>query len=125
MHELASWVVDTDALRWFSQVADGVTVTEVSELEQVTQSGVSRALARLESEVGTPLLRRSGRTLRMTHAGAAFKRHVAETVASANARKAVRCVLHRPPLQRCHLPARRCGCGTNSIARNEAGPTRQ
>jgi DNA-binding transcriptional LysR family regulator len=68
--------MDTDALRWFQQVADGTTVTEVSELEAVTQSGVSRALARLEAEVGTPLLRRSGRILRMTHAGAVFKRHV-------------------------------------------------
>jgi LysR family transcriptional regulator, transcription activator of glutamate synthase operon len=67
--------VDTDAVRWFQQVADGVTVTAVSELERVTQSGVSRALARLEAEVGTPLLRRSGRTLRMTRAGSAFKRH--------------------------------------------------
>src|SRR6476469_2445865 len=68
--------MQTDTLRWFQQVADGVTVTEVSDLEQVTQSGVSRALARLEAEVGTPLLRRSGRTLRMTRAGATFKRHV-------------------------------------------------
>jgi DNA-binding transcriptional LysR family regulator len=68
--------VETDSLRWFQQVADGATVTEVSELEAITQSGVSRALARLEAEVGTPLLRRSGRTLRMTHAGSAFKRHV-------------------------------------------------
>jgi LysR family transcriptional activator of glutamate synthase operon len=68
--------MDTDALRWFQQVADGVTVTEVSELEGVSQPGVSRALGRLEAEVGTPLLRRSGRTLRMTHAGSAFKRHV-------------------------------------------------
>jgi hypothetical protein len=34
--------VDTDSLRWFQQVADGTTVTEVSELEAVTQSGVSR-----------------------------------------------------------------------------------
>ena len=68
--------METDSLRWFQQVADGATVTEVSELEAITQSGVSRALARLEAEVGTPLLRRSGRTLRMTHAGSAFKRHV-------------------------------------------------
>jgi LysR family transcriptional regulator, transcription activator of glutamate synthase operon len=68
--------MDTDSLRWFQQVADGTTVTEVSDLEAVTQSGVSRALARLEAEVGTPLLRRSGRTLRMTQAGAVFKRHV-------------------------------------------------
>lgn len=68
--------VDTDSLRWFAEVADGVTVTEVSELARTSQPGVSRALARLEAEVGTSLLRRSGRTLRMTHAGAAFKHHV-------------------------------------------------
>jgi LysR family transcriptional regulator, transcription activator of glutamate synthase operon len=68
--------MDTDALRWFQQVADGTTVTEVSELEGVTQPGISRALARLETEVGTPLLRKSGRVLRMTLAGATFKRHV-------------------------------------------------
>jgi DNA-binding transcriptional LysR family regulator len=68
--------MDTDALRWLQQVADGTTVTEVSELEAVTQSGVSRALARLEAQIGTPLLRRSGRTLRMTHAGAVFKPHL-------------------------------------------------
>src|ERR1019366_4600058 len=49
--------VYTDALRWFQQVADGTTVTEVSELESVTQSGVSRALGRLEAQVGTPMLR--------------------------------------------------------------------
>ncbi len=68
--------MDTDALRWFQQIADGTTVTEVSDLEAVTQPGVSRALARLQAQVGTPLLRRSGRTLRLTHAGAVFKRHV-------------------------------------------------
>ena len=68
--------VDTDALRWFQLVADGYTVTEVSDVFGVSQPGVSRALARLETEVGAPLLRRSGRVLRMTHAGAAFKRHV-------------------------------------------------
>jgi DNA-binding transcriptional LysR family regulator len=69
-------LVDTDALRWLQQVTDGTTVTEVSDTEAVTQSGVSRALARLEAEIGTPLLRRSGRTLRMTHAGAVFKPHL-------------------------------------------------
>src|SRR5437763_5160405 len=68
--------MDTDALRWLQQVADGTTVTEVSELEEVTQSGVSRALARLEAQLGTPLLRRSGRILRLTHAGAVFKPHL-------------------------------------------------
>ena len=37
---------------------------------------MSRALARLEVEIGTPLRQRSGRILRMTHARAVFKRHV-------------------------------------------------
>src|ERR1700730_9103649 len=69
-------MMDTDSLRWFQQVADGTTVTEVSDLEPVTQSGVSRALARLEAQIGTPLLRRSGRTLRMTHDGAGIKPHL-------------------------------------------------
>ena len=68
--------MDTEVLRWFQQVADGMTVTEVSELARASQSGVSRSLARLENEVGEQLLRRSGRTLRMTEAGVAFKRHV-------------------------------------------------
>jgi LysR family transcriptional regulator, transcription activator of glutamate synthase operon len=68
--------VDTDILRFFQQVADGATVTEVAELYQVSQPGVSRGLQRLEEEVGTPLLMRSGRLLRPTHAGSVFKRHV-------------------------------------------------
>jgi DNA-binding transcriptional LysR family regulator len=65
--------MDTDVLRWFQLVASGMTVTEVSEAEPVTQSGVSRALARLEAEVGTPLFRRSGRRLRLTPAGEVFR----------------------------------------------------
>src|ERR1700758_2453933 len=73
--------MDTDVLRWFQLVAEGVTVTEVSELEMVTQSGVSRALARLEAEVGTPLLERSGRTLKLTRTGEAFKPHVDRVLA--------------------------------------------
>jgi LysR family transcriptional activator of glutamate synthase operon len=68
--------MDTEVLRWFQQVADGATVTEVAELDMVSQPGVSRALARLEDEVGTPLLQRQGRLLRPTRAGAEFKRHV-------------------------------------------------
>ena len=67
---------DTDVLRWFQQVADGTTVTEVSDMNRVSQPGVSRSLARLEVQVGTPLLVRSGRKLRMTRAGALFKRYV-------------------------------------------------
>ena len=68
--------MDTEVLRWFQQVADGVTVTELSQVEGLSQPGVSRALGRLEDEVGTPLLYRSGRRLRLTRAGSVFRRHV-------------------------------------------------
>jgi len=68
--------METEALRWFQQVADGATVTEVAELSLVSQPKVSRALAALQAEVGAPLLARTGRLLRLTHAGAVFKRHV-------------------------------------------------
>ncbi len=76
IHALVSWIVDIDVLRFFQQVADGATVTEVAEIYRVSQPGVSRGLQRLEEEVGTPLLQRSGRLLRTTHAGSVFKRHV-------------------------------------------------
>lgn len=68
--------MDVRTLRWFQRVADGDTLTEISDLDSVSQSGVSRALRKLESEVGTPLLRRSGRTLRLTRPGLDLKRHV-------------------------------------------------
>jgi LysR family transcriptional regulator, transcription activator of glutamate synthase operon len=68
--------VDTESLRWFQHVADGTTVTEVADSFGVSQPGVSRALNRLDAELGTPLLERSGRVLRLTEAGATFKRHV-------------------------------------------------
>lgn len=61
-------------MRWFSHVADGETVTEVAELYAVSQPAVSRALARLERQVGTTLLEKAGRRLRLTHAGHEFKR---------------------------------------------------
>ena len=67
--------MDTDALRWFQLVADGMTVTEVAELHRVSQPGVSRALSRLDEQVGATLLHKAGRLLRMTHAGVVFKRY--------------------------------------------------
>lgn len=68
--------MEIESLRWFQAIADGITMTELSETEYITQSGVSRALARLENEVGAQLLGKTGRNLRMTSAGAAFKHHV-------------------------------------------------
>ena len=41
--------METEVLRWFAQVVDGLTVTEVAEIDRVSQPGVSRALARLDA----------------------------------------------------------------------------
>jgi DNA-binding transcriptional LysR family regulator len=68
--------MELQILRWFREVADGATVTETAERARITQPALSRALARLEAEVGTPLLARSGRTLTPTPAGRVFKQHV-------------------------------------------------
>lgn len=68
--------METEALRWFLHVADGTTVTEVADIFGVSQPAVSRALSRLEAEVGAPLLHRTGRVLRPTHAGSVFKKRV-------------------------------------------------
>ncbi len=68
--------MDTEVLRWFQQVANGVTVTEVAARNYVSQPAVSRGLDRLEAEVGAPLLRRDGRALRLTQAGVTFKQHL-------------------------------------------------
>ena len=68
--------METEVLRWFQQVADGATVTEVADLWMVSQPKVSRDLMALQREVGAPLLVKSGRVLRLTHAGAVFKKHV-------------------------------------------------
>jgi DNA-binding transcriptional LysR family regulator len=68
--------MELQVLRWFREVADGATVTETAERARITQPALSRALARLEDEVGTPLLTRSGRTLTPTPAGRLFQDHV-------------------------------------------------
>jgi DNA-binding transcriptional LysR family regulator len=68
--------MDVQVLRWFQAVANGATVTETAELSHMSQPALSRALARIDREVGTPLLHRSGRLLRLTPAGQIFKTHV-------------------------------------------------
>ena len=68
--------MDIETLRWFQHVADGTTVTEVADIFGVSQPAVSRALSRLDRDLGTPLLEKTGRILRLTHAGSTLKRYV-------------------------------------------------
>jgi DNA-binding transcriptional LysR family regulator len=68
--------MDVQTLRLFREVAGGATVTETAAGAHLTQPALSRALRRLEHDAGAELFRRSGRVLRLTPAGHAFKRHV-------------------------------------------------
>lgn len=72
--------MELDTIRAFLAVADGSTVTETAERAHRTQPAVSRALARLEREVGTPLLQRVGRGLVLTPAGRELARHARDTL---------------------------------------------
>jgi DNA-binding transcriptional LysR family regulator len=68
--------MDLAMLRLFQQVAGGATVTDTAARARLTQPALSRALRRVEHEVGTELFQRAGRTLRLTPAGHAFSAHV-------------------------------------------------
>ncbi|MGW0996068.1 LysR family transcriptional regulator [Streptomyces sp. NPDC002523] len=68
--------MDLQVLRSFQAVAEGRTVTEAAADAHITQPALSRALHRLESEVGAELLQRVGRVLQLTPAGRVFKEYV-------------------------------------------------
>lgn len=68
--------MDLAVLRLFRQVAGGATVTDTAARARLTQPALSRALRRVEREVGVELFQRAGRTLRLTPAGHGFAAHV-------------------------------------------------
>ncbi|HEU5385005.1 MAG TPA: LysR family transcriptional regulator [Streptosporangiaceae bacterium] len=73
-------------LEYFVAVAEEASFTRAAARVHVAQPGVSAQVRRLESELGQRLLDRSGRTVRLTEAGAAvlpFARAALDAVASA------------------------------------------
>ncbi len=59
-------------LRTFVAIAETGAVRAAASLLVVTPSAVSSALAALQEEVGTPLVVREGRGLRLTEAGLVY-----------------------------------------------------
>jgi len=60
------------AMRFFSLVSESASFSEASEKLGVAPSSVSRKLVALEAELGTKLLDRNTRNMRLTEAGARF-----------------------------------------------------
>ncbi|GAC1612201.1 MAG: LysR family transcriptional regulator [Novosphingobium sp.] len=64
-----------DALRTFVAVADQASFTEAARTMRISPTAASRAVASLEAALGTTLLRRTTRSVRLTEQGAAYLEH--------------------------------------------------
>jgi DNA-binding transcriptional LysR family regulator len=77
-------------LEYFIAVAEEANFTRAAERVHISQSGVSAQIRQLEHDLGATLIDRSGRSARLTAAGAAALDHARAVLASVDAvRKAV------------------------------------
>jgi LysR family transcriptional activator of glutamate synthase operon len=72
--------MDLTTVRWFLALAEIGNVTRAADRLSVSQPGLSRAIARLERELRTPLFDREGRTLRLNAYGEIFRGHAERLV---------------------------------------------
>ncbi len=68
--------MDLLQLRYFKAVARYEHISRAAEELRIAQPSLSRAIARLEAELGSPLFDRQGRRIRLNQYGAVFLRHV-------------------------------------------------
>jgi LysR family transcriptional regulator, positive regulator for ilvC len=73
--------MDIRALGVFLSVAESLNFSRSAELLHMSVSAVSRAVARLEDEVGQPLFERNRRQVQLTLAGREFREYARRTVA--------------------------------------------
>lgn len=73
--------MDIEDLRTFVEVADAGGVSPGARRLGISKSIASRALARLEAELGVQLLARTTRGAALTEAGAVFREHAAKACA--------------------------------------------
>ncbi|MFE0171314.1 LysR family transcriptional regulator [Streptomyces sp. NPDC059002] len=68
--------MDLLQLRYFQAVARYEHISRAAQELRVAQPSLSRTIARLEADLGTPLFDREGRRIRLNQYGAIFLRHV-------------------------------------------------
>jgi DNA-binding transcriptional LysR family regulator len=76
-------------LRYFVTVAEEASFTKAAQRLRVAQPGVSAQVRQLERELGEQLLDRSGRSVRLTHAGAAVLPFARDALAAADGARRV------------------------------------
>ncbi|MBB5938441.1 LysR family transcriptional regulator [Streptomyces zagrosensis] len=83
--------MDLLQLRYFQAVARFEHISRAAEELRVAQPSLSRAIARLEADLGSPLFDRQGRRVRLNQYGAMFLRHVDRALSELDdGRRAVR-----------------------------------
>ncbi|MCM3176632.1 LysR family transcriptional regulator [Cytobacillus horneckiae] len=68
--------MDLQQLEYFRTLAQTQHVTRSAEVLSISQSALSRSIARLEDEMGVPLFDRQGRTIRLNQFGQIFLERV-------------------------------------------------
>lgn len=76
---------DLEDIRTFCEVIDGGSLTRAGQQLGISKSMVSRRLARLEAELGVPLVARSTRGLSLTESGQDFRPHAERIMAEMQA----------------------------------------
>ena len=76
---------DLDDIRTFAEVVDSGSLSAAGARLGMSKSMVSRRLARLEDELGQPLLARSTRGMSLTEAGADFRPYAERMLAELQA----------------------------------------
>ncbi len=71
--------VDDAALRYFLEVVQGGSIAEASARLNVAASAISRQIAKLEADLGTPLFERRSRRLVLNAAGELLAQHARRT----------------------------------------------
>jgi DNA-binding transcriptional LysR family regulator len=77
-------LVNIDELRWFLALAETEHVTAAASRLHLSQPTLSRALARLERDLGTELFDRDGRRLRLNQYGRILLEHATRALAEVN-----------------------------------------
>lgn len=68
--------MDLLQLRYFLMVARMEHITKAANALHMTQPSLSKAISRLEKEVGAPLFDRHGRQIRLNENGRIFLKHI-------------------------------------------------
>jgi DNA-binding transcriptional LysR family regulator len=78
-HGDAAFVMQPSTFKYFFEVAQLGSIRRASQTLNVAASAISRQIMRLEHEIGTPLIERLNKGIRLTDAGEILYRHLGES----------------------------------------------